>query len=65
MAYDGGLESGESFSHLVRAALAIALAISLPFVLAFGHADQTPLLQTYEDALAAIVAFYFGASAEP
>jgi hypothetical protein len=45
--------------------LAIALVVSLPFVLAFGPGDHDPILQTYEDALAAVVAFYFGASAEP
>ena len=50
------------FAHLVRAGLAIGLTISLPLVVYLGHDGNAALLHTYEDALAAVVAFYFGAS---
>jgi hypothetical protein len=53
-----------SFAHLVRAGLAIILVVSLPLVLYVGSAGGTGL-QAYQDALAAVVAFYFGASSEP
>ncbi len=53
----------DSYSHLVRALLAIVLVLSLPFVLYLGDAGTT--LRVYQDALAAVVAFYFGASAQP
>jgi hypothetical protein len=49
-----------SLSRLVRALLALGLAISLPFVAYF--AETGAVTQTYQDALAAVVAFYFGAS---
>ena len=59
--------AAESFPHLIRAGLAIVLALSLPFVLWLGPADtdSNHLLQAYQDVLAAVVAFYFGASADP
>ena len=50
------------FSHLVRAALAIILTLSLPVVLYAKTAGDPSLVQVYLDALAAVVAFYFGAS---
>jgi hypothetical protein len=50
------------FGHFVRAGLAIGLTISLPFVVYLGHNGNPGLIHTYEDALAAVVAFYFGAS---
>lgn len=56
--------SNASFAHFVRAALAIVLALSLPFVL-YSAASGSNALPTYQDALAAVIAFYFGASAEP
>jgi hypothetical protein len=55
--------SNASFAHFIRAALAIVLALSLPFVL-YGAASGSHAIQTYQDALAAVIAFYFGASAE-
>jgi hypothetical protein len=51
------------FSNLIRAGLAIVLTVSLPVVLLIGTTDNTDVVQTYLDALAAVVAFYFGASA--
>jgi Sec-independent protein secretion pathway component TatC len=52
-------------SHLVRAVLAIGLTFSLP-VLLYVHTTQSPdLAQVYRDALAAVVAFYFGATSTP
>jgi hypothetical protein len=54
-----------SFSHLVRAAMAIALALALPAVL-YAHINPAnDIEQVYLDALAAVVAFYFGASSKP
>ena len=54
-----------SFSHLVRAAMAIALALALPAVLYGGISPANDIQQVYLDALAAVVAFYFGASSNP
>jgi hypothetical protein len=54
-----------SFSHLIRAMIAIMLAIALP-VLLYAHViAQADVLRVYLDALAAVVAFYFGASSSP
>jgi hypothetical protein len=54
-----------SFSHLVRALIAIALVLALP-VLLYAHVTaQADVLRVYLDALAAVVAFYFGASSSP
>lgn len=54
-----------SFSHLIRALIAIALVIALP-VLLYAQVDaQADVLRVYLDALAAVVAFYFGASSSP
>jgi hypothetical protein len=50
-------------AHLIRALLAIILVLSLPAVLYLSDAGGT--VRVYQDALAAVVAFYFGASAEP
>jgi hypothetical protein len=52
----------DSWSHLVRAGLALILTAILPFVLYFGPAGTGGFIQAYQDALAAVVAFYFGAS---
>jgi hypothetical protein len=52
-----------SLSHLVRALLAIGLAIMLPVVLYFGPSAGVHIsgaMQTYLDVLTAVVAFYFG-----
>jgi hypothetical protein len=48
-------------THGIRAILALALTISLPFVLYFGGGAED-LHQAYQDAVAAVVAFYFGVS---
>lgn len=50
------------FSHLVRALLAIILTLALPFVLYTKSNGDARVVQVYLDALAAVVAFYFGAS---
>jgi hypothetical protein len=55
-------DPGASFSHLVRAVIAIVLTLTLPFVLYGRTGPNTEVLQVYLDALAAVVAFYFGAS---
>lgn len=51
-------------SDIVRALLAIGLAVMLPVVLYFGPPATTDEisepLQAYLDVLAAVVAFYFG-----
>ena len=52
-----------SNAHLIRALLAIILVLSLPFVLYLSDSGAT--VRVYQDALTAVVAFYFGASAEP
>jgi hypothetical protein len=54
-----------SFSHLVRAAMAIVLALALPAVLYVHVKTASDIRQVYLDALAAVVAFYFGASSKP
>ena len=51
-----------SFAHLVRGAIAILLTLTLPVVLYVHTTDNTDILQVYLDAMAAVVAFYFGAS---
>jgi hypothetical protein len=53
------------FAHLVRAAIAILLTVTLPFVLYVGATDDKDVLRVYLDAVTAAVAFYFGASARP
>ena len=53
------------YAHLIRAVVAIALTVALPFVLYAGSSGVTAVLGTYVDALAAVVAFYFGASSKP
>jgi hypothetical protein len=54
------------FANLVRALLAILLTASLPILLYLGpHSGSTDILQAYQDALAAVVAFYFGATSTP
>lgn len=50
------------FAHLIRAAIAIILTLALPALL-YMHLHTDPdVLRVYLDALAAVVAFYFGAS---
>jgi len=56
-----------SLSHLVRARLAIGLAVMLPVVLYFGPSSGDQIsepLQAYLDVLAAVVAFYFGQTSD-
>jgi hypothetical protein len=53
------------FAHLVRAAIAIILVLTLPVVLYLGAKSDGDVLRVYLDALAAVVAFYFGASSKP
>jgi hypothetical protein len=50
-------------AQYIRAGLAILLAGALPFLL-FGNFTgvDAKISQTYADALAAVVAFYFGSS---
>jgi hypothetical protein len=45
--------------------MAIALTLALPVVLYVGTTTTTDIEQVYLDALAAVVAFYFGASSKP
>ena len=53
------------YVHLVRAVLAIGLAAFLPVLLYTRASPGSELLRAYTDALAAVVAFYFGATSEP
>jgi hypothetical protein len=53
------------FAHLLRAAIAIILTVALPVVLYAKSAGDKDVLRVYLDALAAVVAFYFGASSKP
>lgn len=53
------------FTHFVRAFLAIGLTAALPFMLYTDIARSVDLVQAYRDALAAVIAFYFGATATP
>ena len=55
----------DAFSHFVRAALAIILTVALPVILYTHTSRNSEVLQVYLDALAAVVAFYFGASSQP
>jgi hypothetical protein len=50
-----------TFTEIVRGGLALALALSLPFVVYYADPGGNTL-ETYRDALAAVIAFYFGAS---
>ncbi len=52
------------FTELIRALLALALTIALPFVVYYSSPDGQ-IVQAYQDALAAVVAFYFGTSSAP
>jgi hypothetical protein len=58
------MDERPSYSHLIRAVLAIVLVGALPIILYAGSSDAAAT-QAYQDALAAVVAFYFGASSEP
>jgi hypothetical protein len=55
----------QGFAHLVRAVLAIGLTASLPVLLYVNVTRSPDLVQAYQDALAAVVAFYFGATSTP
>jgi hypothetical protein len=54
-----------NFSHFIRALLAIGLTVALPVMLYVDVTRSPDLLQAYQDALAAVVAFYFGATSTP
>jgi hypothetical protein len=54
-----------NLSHFVRAVLAIGLTAALPVMLFVNVTASADLLQAYQDVLAAVVAFYFGATATP
>jgi branched-subunit amino acid transport protein AzlD len=54
-----------SLSHLIRASLALLLTAALPFLLFTDTHPGPHLAQAYADALAAVVAFYFGATSTP
>jgi hypothetical protein len=56
--------TGAQWTNLTRSILALMLTLSLPFVIYFGDASAA-VAQTYQDALAAVVAFYFGATQNP
>jgi len=58
-------QDNSGFAHFVRAALAIGLTLTLPIVLYVKTSGDAQILQVYLDALAAVVAFYFGASSNP
>ena len=58
-------DTNKGYAHLIRATVAIALTVALPFVLYAGSSGVAEALGTYVDALAAVVAFYFGASSKP
>jgi hypothetical protein len=60
-----GPSPDDGYAHLIRAALAIGLTIALPFVLYMNTSGDAQVVQVYLDALAAVVAFYFGASSKP
>jgi hypothetical protein len=51
-----------AFAHLVRAAIALLLTVTLPVVLYAGATADKDVLRVYIDAVTAVVAFYFGAS---
>jgi len=53
--------SGASLTDWVRSLLALGLAASLPVVLFATHPNDDAL-RAYLDALAAVIAFYFGSS---
>jgi hypothetical protein len=53
------------FAHLIRAVIAIVLTLALPVMLYSGYSGDADVLRVYLDALAAVVAFYFGASSKP
>ena len=59
----GQHDPNEGFAHLIRAVIALALVATLPVVLYAHTTGDKELLQVYLDAMAAVVAFYFGASA--
>jgi hypothetical protein len=52
----------EGFAHLIRAVIAIVLVLTLPVVLYAHTTGNKEIIQVYLDAMAAVVAFYFGAS---
>ena len=56
--------NNEGFAHLIRAVIALVLVATLPVVLYVHTTGDKELLQVYLDAMAAVVAFYFGASAK-
>jgi hypothetical protein len=47
-----------SLTAYTQAVIAVALAVGFPIVLLYGDGSQDAL-KTYQDALAAIIAFYF------
>lgn len=54
-----------NLSQFVRAFLAIGLTVALPFMLYIDVTRSPDVIQAYRDALAAVVAFYFGATSSP
>ena len=50
---------------MIRAVLALALVAVLPVLLWVDVTTDAQVLQTYQDALAAVVAFYFGTTSQP
>jgi hypothetical protein len=60
-----GEDPNAGFAHLIRAAIAIVLTLTLPVVLYIGGTSDADVLRVYIDAVTAVVAFYFGASSNP
>jgi hypothetical protein len=46
-------------ADVVRALIAVALALTFPFVLFYGLESDSVLTQTYENAVTAVVGYYF------
>jgi len=57
--------NGSNFSHFIRALLAVGLTAALPFMLYLDVTRTPDVIQAYRDALAAVIAFYFGATSTP
>jgi hypothetical protein len=60
-----GRDKDAAFAHMIRATIAIVLTLALPVLLYVHAAASADVLRVYLDALAAVVAFYFGVSSRP
>jgi hypothetical protein len=59
------MSTDTNFINFMRAFLALALTLALPILLWVDVTRTPDLVQAYHDALAAAVAFYFGATSKP